>query len=132
MLLQTQEQSPQASVTSRPTTRSSADTRRPVHRPCITLGEEVPARTASPRTVGDKWLVGLQIVTADRRCVRLYYVVDGALDLAQAVREGARRAHGELLELTAPTGSEFAGDLIEVRQLQQDALGRVDLAPSQA
>jgi hypothetical protein len=131
MLLQTREHSPQASVISRPTTRSSADTRRSAHRRGVAVGE-VPARTASTRVSGDKWLVGLQVVTADRRRVRLYYVVDGALDPTQAVREGAQRARGELLERTAPAGSEFPGELIEVRQLQQDALGRVDLAPSGA
>ncbi|MGW5664659.1 hypothetical protein ACWEWG_32055 [Streptomyces sp. NPDC003758] len=76
------------------------------------------------------WLVGLQFITGDRRCVWLYYVMDGALRAAEAACEGMRRAGGELLIRSARSGVEFAGERIEVRRIRQDAIGRFDLAPS--
>lgn len=129
MLLPSRNRQPQATVTGRPTARPHADTRRAAHRAGITT-DALPARPACPPASGDKWLVGLEFITADRHRTRLYYVVDGALDTTQAVREGNRRAGSELRKRTARTGREPAGELIEVRQLHQDLLGHVDLAPS--
>ncbi|GHA55101.1 hypothetical protein GCM10010345_69590 [Streptomyces canarius] len=77
-----------------------------------------------------KWLVGLQFFTGDRRCVWLYYVMDGALQAAEAACEGVRRAGSELMDQSARSGIEFAGGRIELRRIRQDAIGRFVLVPS--
>jgi hypothetical protein len=73
-----------------------------------------------------KWLVGLSFHPSRSRLVRLYYVVDEALDPAHAVCTALRRAGGRR-DREARGGVPVEAGQIEVQRILCDAIGRLRL-----
>jgi hypothetical protein len=72
--------------------------------------------------VRTKWLIGVPFRADNSRVVRLYYVVDGTRDVAQAVQAAMERANSAQ-ERRARGGTPLTAEDIEVRRIMLDALG---------
>jgi hypothetical protein len=73
-----------------------------------------------------KWLIGVPFRADNSRVVRLYYVVDGTRDVAQAVQAAMERANSAQ-ERRARGGTPVTAEDIEVRRIMLDALGYLSL-----
>lgn len=73
-----------------------------------------------------KWLIGVPFRPSGTRVIWMYYVVDGAHDVADAVREAMERANSAR-ERRARGGMPVTAEHIEVRRILRDALGCTSL-----
>ncbi|MGW2459485.1 hypothetical protein ACWEOA_12885 [Streptomyces sp. NPDC004457] len=94
---------------------------------------EADQSARGPRTSPDsvltqpvKWLIGVPFRAGGTRVIRMYYLVDEDLDVADAVHVAMERANSPQ-ERRARGGVPVEAEHIEVRRILLDVLGRMSL-----
>lgn len=74
----------------------------------------------------EKWLIGVPFRPSASRVVWMYYVVDEACDVSQAVHAAMERANSAQ-ERRARGGMPVMAEDMEVRRITLDAIGHTSL-----